>query len=58
MIGAVPFNTFVQQASYAKIMKIFSILIYDIKKVLAPKSATDPAKKLLTEYHDFFNIFS
>ena len=39
-------------------MEIFSILIRNIEKALAPKSTTDSAKKLLTEYHDFFNGFS
>ena len=39
-------------------MKIFSISICDIEKVLAPKSTTDSAKKLLTKYHDFFNVLS
>ena len=58
MIGAAPFNTLVQQASHAKNMEIFSISICDIEKALAPKSTTDPAKKLPTEYHDFYNIFS
>ena len=58
MIGAVPFNTLVQQASHAKNMEIFSISIHDIEKALAPKSTTDPAKKLPTEYHDFLDVFS
>ena len=39
-------------------MEIFSISIRDIEKALAPKSTTNPAKKLPTEYHDFFDIFS
>ena len=58
MIGAAPFNTLVQRASYAKNMEIFSISIRDIEKALAPKSTTDPAKKLPTEYHDFLDVFS
>ena len=58
MIGAAPFNTLVQQASHAKNMKILSISIRNIEKALAPKSTTDPAKKLPTEYHDFLDIFS
>ena len=57
MIGATPFNTLVQQASHAKNMEILSILICDIEKALAPKSTTNSAKKLLTEYHDFFDVF-
>ena len=57
MIGAAPFNMLVQQASYAKNMEIFSILIRNIKKALAPKSTTNPTKKLPTEYHDFFDVF-
>ena len=58
MIGAAPFNMLVQQASHAKNIKIFSILIRNIEKALAPKSTTDPAKKLPTEYHNFLNVFS
>ena len=58
MIGVAPFNTLVQRASHAKNMEIFSILIRDIEKALAPKSTTDPAKKLPTKYHDFLNVFS
>ena len=46
-----------QQTSHAKNMEIFSILICDIEKTLASKSTTDPTKKLLTEYHDFFDVF-
>ncbi len=58
MIGAAPFNTLVQRASCAKNMEIFSISIRDIEKALAPRSTTDPAKKLPTEYHDFLDVFS
>ena len=58
IIGVAHFNTLVQQASHTKNMEIFSISIYNIEKVLAPKSITDPAKKLLIEYHDFLNVFS
>ena len=58
MIGVAPFNTLVQRESHAKNMEIFSILICDIEKALAPKSTTDPAKKLPIEYHDFLNVFS
>ena len=57
MIGVTPFNTLMQQASHAKNMEIFNISICDIEKVLAPKSTTDPAKKLSTEYHNFFDVF-
>ena len=39
-------------------MEIFSISIRVIEKVSAPKSTTNPTKKLPTEYHDFFDIFS
>ena len=58
IIGAAPFNTLVQQVSYAKNMEIFSISIRNIEKVLAPKSTTDLAKKLPTKYHDFLYVFS
>ncbi len=58
MIGAVPFNTLVQRASHAKNMEIFSISIRDIEKALVLRSTTNPAKKLLTEYHDFLDVFS
>ena len=57
MIRAASFNTLVQQASHAKNIEIFNILIRNIEKALAPKSTIDPAKKLLTEYCDFLNIF-
>ena len=57
MIGVAPFNTLVQQASHAKNMKIFSISICDIEKDLASKFTTNPAKKLPTKYHDFFDVF-
>ena len=39
-------------------MEIFSISIRNIEKALAPKSTTNPAKKLQTEYHDFLDVFS
>ena len=58
MIRATPFNTLVQQVSHAKNIEIFSILIHNIEKALAPKSTTNPAKKLPTEYHDFLDVFS
>ena len=58
MIGAAPFNTFMQQASHAENMEIFSILIRNIKIILAPQSITNSAKKLLIEYYDFLDIFS
>ena len=58
MIGATSFSMLVQRASWAENIEIFSISIRDIEKILAPKSTTDPAKKLLIEYHNFFNIFS
>ena len=58
MIEAAPFNTLVQQAYHAKNMEILSISIHNIEKALAPKSPTDSAKKLPTEYHNFLNIFS
>ena len=57
IIGAAAFNTLVQQASHVKNMEIFSISIRDIKKALVPKSTTDPAKKLPTEYHNFLDVF-
>ena len=57
MIEAAPFNTLVLQASHAKNIEVFSILIRNIEKPLASKSTTNPAKKLLTEYNDFFNVF-
>ena len=38
-------------------MEIFSILIRNIEKALAPKSTTNSAKKLPTEYHDFLDVF-
>ena len=58
MIEVTPFNTLIQQASHTKNIEIFSILIRNIRKALAPKSITNLAKKLLTEYHDFLDVFS
>ena len=58
IIEAALFNTLVQQAYHTKTMEIFSISICNIEKALAPKSTTDPAKKLPTEYHDLLNVFS
>ena len=58
MIGAALFNTLVQQASHTKNIEIFSISICNIKKALASKFTTNPAKKLPTKYHDFLDIFS
>ena len=58
MIGATPFNTLVQRASYTKNMEIFSISIRNIEKALVSKSTIDSAKKLPTEYHDFLDVFS
>ena len=58
MIEVALFNTFVQRTSHTKNMEIFSLLICAIEKVLAPKSPTNPEKKLPTEYHDFLNVLS
>ena len=58
IIRAALLNIFVQQASLAKNMEILSISIRNIEKALATKSTTDSAKKLLTEYHDFLDVFS
>ena len=58
IIGVAPFNTLVQWASHAKNMEIFNISIRNIEKALAPKSTTNFAKKLPTEYHDFLDVFS
>ena len=58
MIGATLFNTLVQRVSHAKNREIFSISICNIEKALAPKSTTNPAKKLPTGYYDFLDVFS
>lgn len=58
MIGTVPFNTLVQQASHAKNMESFKISIYNIEKALAPRCTINLAKKLPTKYHDFLDVFS
>lgn len=47
MISIAPFNTLIQQASYAKNMEIFNILIGNIEKALALKSITNPIKKTI-----------
>lgn len=57
MIDAVLFNSLVQKTSQTKNIWIFSFLIRNIEKILAPKSITDLVKKLPTKYYKFFNIF-
>lgn len=57
IIGIIPFNILIQQASYIKNIEIFSITIYNIKKVLTSKSIINIIKKLLIKYHHYFNIF-
>ena len=39
-------------------MKVFAILLRDIKKALKPKKHFNPAVKLLKKYHQFLDIFS
>lgn len=58
MIGAAPFNFLVQKASLTKDIQIFSFLIRDIEKTLAPRFTINPAKKLPIKYYDFLKIFS
>ena len=57
IIGAVLFNTLMQQVSQAKNMEIFSISIRNIEKTLAPKSTTNLVKKPPTKYYHFLDVF-
>jgi hypothetical protein len=36
---------------------IFAVIMADIKKALAPKKHTNPAIKVLVEYHKYLDIF-
>lgn len=58
MIGTTSLNSFMQRVFWTKDIKVFSFSIRDIEKTLAPRSITNLTKKLLTKYHDFFNVFS
>ena len=58
MIGAAPFNHLVQKSMKDSSIQIFSVTLRDINIALAPKKQVDPATKLPTEYHDFFDVFS
>lgn len=60
IIGAAPFNHLIQKSQSQKNLRIqiFSITLQDINIALALKKYIDLATKLLSEYHDFSNIFS
>ena len=53
-IEAAPFNLWVKR----HLMKVFTILLRDIEKVLESKKHFDPAVKLSKKYHQFLDIFS
>ena len=36
---------------------IFAVTMADIKKALAPKKYTNPATKVLVEYHKYLDVF-
>ena len=54
MIAAAPIFHVCKQ----KRVKLFSASLKDIKKAFQPKRRTDPATKLLHEFHEFFELFS
>ena len=54
MITAAPFF----YVSKQKKVKLFSAFLKDVEKILKPKQHTDPAIKLLPEFHNFFELFS
>ena len=37
---------------------IFAVIMADIEKALAPRKHTDPATKVLVEYHKYLDVFS
>ena len=50
-------------ASFAALSKtpgveLFAVTMRDIEKALEPKTRTNPATVLLTEYHDYLDVFS
>src|SRR6266567_5638364 len=53
MIGATPLVRLAKKPKYM----IFAVIIADIKKALAPKKHTDPATKVLVDYHKYLDIF-
>ena len=53
MITAAPFS----HVSKQKGVKLFSASLKDVEKTLRPKQHTDPAIKLLPEFHEFFELF-
>ena len=58
MIGAAPFNHFVQKSQQNPKIQIFSVTLRDINIALAPKHHTNPVTRLSTEYHEFLDVFS
>lgn len=58
MIGVMSFNSFIERAFETKDFQILSFFIRNMKKILFPRSITDPVKKLPLQYHEFFNVFS
>ena len=53
LIGAAPFTALFKTPG----VELFAIIIRDIKKILEPKTRTDPATVLLTEYYDYLDVF-
>jgi len=53
MIGATLLAQLARKLEYT----IFAIIMANIKKALAPKKHTNPATKVLVEYHKYLDIF-
>lgn len=58
MIDDIHFNSLVQRAFSIKDIYIFRFSIYNIENILAPSLITNPAKKQIAKYYEFFDIFS
>jgi hypothetical protein len=54
IIGATPLVRLAMKPEHT----IFAVTMADIKKALAPKKHTDPATKVLVEYHKYLDVFS
>ena len=54
MIGAAPLARLSRKPNH----EIFAVSVKDVEQALAPKTYTDPAKKLPQQYHEFLDVFS
>ena len=53
IIRATPLARLARKPEYI----IFAIIMANIEKALAPKKHTDPAIKVLVEYHNYLDVF-